>query len=185
LNQAATANRNNRTARFFYAVCLEQSKLDTEALNEFDTLAREGGEWDADASLRAAELFLKQGDLDKARESVERAETAGASGPAFFTTRGRVLMRAGEDGAARDALQRAIAADSGYAPAHLEMGLVHIKGQQFDEALAELSRFMELLGPASEEPQYDEIRSLVTQIQQTTDNQGAAPAGSSSGREES
>ncbi len=185
LNQAATANKNNRTARFFYALCLEQSKLDTEALNEFDTLAREGGEWDLDASLRAADLFLKQDDIDKARESVDRAERLGGATPAFFAMRGRVLMKAGEDGAAREAFQRAIAADPGYAPAHLELGLVHIRGQRFDDALVELNRFIELLGPASSEMQYEEIRSLITQIQQAMDSRGATPAGSSTGREES
>jgi len=180
LTQAAAANRKNTTAQFFYAVCLQASGLMLEALNEFETVAQAEGPFAVQASVRVADIMLGQGDPEKARSAVERAEQAGGSSAALRTTRGRVMVALGQDNSAREAYQRAMAADPAYAPAHLEAGLLSIKQQRFAEGVAELDKYLTLLGPDAQRPEFEGVRTLVSQLKQATGAGGPAPGGAES-----
>ncbi|NIA12706.1 MAG: tetratricopeptide repeat protein [Nitrospiraceae bacterium] len=175
LTQAIAANRQNTTAQFFYAVCLQANGLLLEALNEFETVAQAGGLFAVEASVRVADIMLGQGDPEKARSAVERAEQAGGSSAALRTMRGRVMVALGQDNSAREAFQRAMAADPAYAPVHLEAGLLNIKQQRFAEGVAELDKYLALLGPDAQRIEFEGVRTLVSQIKQATGAGGQAP----------
>ena len=180
LTQAVAANRNNTTAQFFYAVCLQASGLMLEALNEFEIVAQAQGPLAVQASVRVADIMLGQGDPEKARSAIERAEQAGGASAALRTTRGRVMVALGQDNSAREAYQRAMAADPAYAPAHLEAGLLDIKQQRFAEGVAQLDKYLTLLGPDAQRPEFEGVRTLVSQLKQATGADGQTPAGTQS-----
>ena len=180
LTQAIAANGKNTTAQFFYAVCLQASGLMLEALNEFEAVAQAGGLFSVEASVRVADIMLAQGDPEKARSAVERAEEAGGASAALRTTRGRIMAALGQDSGAREAFQRAMATDPAYAPAHLEAGLLNIKQQRFAEGVAELDKYLTLLGPDAQRPEFEGVRTLVSQLKQATGEGGQAPGGAGS-----
>jgi len=171
LSQAMAANKDNTTARFFYAACLEASGLSDEALTEFQAITQRTGPLGVQASIRAAALYLAQGDADTALSAVEKAELAGGDSAPVHTMRGRVLMRMGQDDGARNAFRKALATDPDYAPAHLESGLLYVKRQFFDQGLQELERYQALLGDAIEPSEARELETLLEQLQQAIGKQ--------------
>lgn len=166
LSQAMAANNDNMTARFFYAGCLEVSGLIDEALSEFQAIAQGTGPLGVESSIRAAALYLAQGDADTALSAVEKAELAGGDSARVHTMRGRVLMRLGQDDRARSAFRKASATDADYAPAYLESGLLYVKREFFDQGLQELERYQALVGDAIESSEARDLATLVEQLEQ-------------------
>ena len=68
---------------------------------------------------------------------------------------------------AREAFRRAIQVDSGYAPAHLENGLLYIKRAQYVDGIRALESYLKLVDPALPDARTNEIRNLIQQIRQT------------------
>ena len=65
--------------------------------------------------------------------------------------------------------------DPAYAPAHLEAGLLNIKQQRFADGVAQLDQYLTLLGPDAERPEFEGVRTLVSQLKQATGAGGQPP----------
>lgn len=167
LRLAQEADSSNRAAQFFHAVALEALDLDTEAMALYEGLARAEGPFAADAAARNAGLHLARQELSLAAETSERAITLGGDTAPIHTIRGRVLAAMDDMTGAREAFRRAIQVDSGYAPAHLENGLLYIKRAQYVDGIRALESYLKLIDPALPDARTNEIRNLIRQIRQT------------------
>jgi tetratricopeptide (TPR) repeat protein len=180
LADAAAANKDDVQAQFFHGVCLEGLGLTPEAINAFELAAQKQGPLAAEALLRIGELQLVQGSPQKAREAVDKAETAGLSSAALFTVRGRIEAAINEDDRARENFQRALKIDPKYAPAHLENGLLYIKKQAIEDGVKELKNYLSLVDPNQAGTRAAEVEAMISHLQQAT---GAAqpPAATTAG----
>jgi Tfp pilus assembly protein PilF len=185
LSQALERSEGSEPARFFYAITLQALDREDQALQMYEALVQEGGEFAARAALQAADIFLTRANLDRAREMVETAASRGDNSAAFFTVKGRVEMLADDDAAARDAFRKAIQIDPNYPAAHLENGLLYVKQETFPEAVAELDRYLELVNPEAEDSRADEVAALIEQLRQSMNGQAPtfAEAGTATGSE--
>jgi tetratricopeptide (TPR) repeat protein len=177
LSQEAQTDKNNRAAQFFNALCMEAKGQNQEALREFEAMA--GAQvkpgvpgqqlpYATEAALHAAQLTLAQGDAKKAGDMVEALVTGGISSPAIYTLRGRVFLAGNADDKAREAFKKAIELDATFAPAHLEIGLLHVKQQNLKDALQELGKYLELVGANTPGSRAEEVQAVVAQLQQAS-----------------
>ena len=170
LADAAAANKDDVQAQFFHGVCLEGLGLTPEAINAFELAAQKQGPLAAEALLRIGELQLVQGSPQKAREAVDKAETAGLSSAALFTVRGRIDAAINEDDRARENFQRALKIDPKYAPAHLENGLLYIKKQAIEDGVKELKNYLSLVDPNQAGTRAAEVEAMISHLQQAAGN---------------
>ncbi|MBI4556583.1 MAG: tetratricopeptide repeat protein [Candidatus Hydrogenedentes bacterium] len=176
LNQAGTGGASNPTVAFYRAVCLQAQGLTAEALLDFEALVQGGGPYAGRAALQSAQIYLGQGNADRARQALDRAQQLDADAAILNTLRGRVLSAAGDATQAQEAYKAAIVADPTYASAHLESGLLLVRRQVFSEGLRELERYLELVGPDRAGTRAEEIEQLVTQLKQTLTEEGEPSA---------
>ncbi len=163
---------------FFYALCLQQSNLDTEALSEYDRIVTAGGPHAGEASIQMALIFLNQGNLQRALETTRRAAQLGAATARMYTVQGRIHLLENNINEAQQAFRNALQADPQYPAAHLENGLMLVGRGMMTEGLRELERYLELAGDDDVQGRRAEIELLVTQLRQTagTDTRDAAQA---------
>ncbi len=181
LAEAVTANKDNLQAQFFHGVCLQGRGLTPEAINAFELAAAKQGPLASEALVRIGELQLLQGNPQKARDAIEKAEAAGVSTAALYTIRGRLHLALGEDDKARENFAKALKADSNYAPAHLENGLLQIKQQSIEEGVRELEKYLALIDPTQPGTRAAEVQAMVNHLKQAAGKQ-AAPAGDAAER---
>ncbi|HOZ46692.1 MAG TPA: tetratricopeptide repeat protein [Candidatus Hydrogenedentes bacterium] len=154
-------------AKFFHGMCLALSGRHSDALIELEALGLQRGPFAVEASLQAAHLYLVNGDIERAREAIRRADEYGGSGPALETLRGRVEAATGQFRPAQEAFKRAILADENYAPAYLENGLVYIKREVFSEGIQQLEKYLTIIDPDMPGAHGPEVEMLVAQLKQT------------------
>lgn len=172
LAEAADRDKRNALAQFFHASALEAEGKNNEALTVLDALSKSGDPLAGEAAVRAANLYLAQGNYDKAREMVARAESAALDTAAFHTVRGRVYLAAGEPERAAEAFAKARQVDPQYAGVYLELGLLYIRQQQFAEAVTQLDKYLEIAGPDNTAARTGEVAALVAQLKQA----GSSPS---------
>lgn len=166
LNEAYNRDSTNGVVRFFRALAMRARGLQPEALVEFEGLAATEDPMAAEAAVQAAQIYLATGDRDKAREQIERAGVLNATGPVYFTTRGRVAAARDDLATAQESFRRALQADPNFAPAHLEQGLLLVRRELLSQGIKELERYVELVGPNQPEAHADEIALLIEQLRQ-------------------
>ena len=161
-------DRNDQGAQYYQAVARQGLGLKPEALGTFEQLMRmDQSPYSLDAALRAAAIYLEDGDADRAMDAVERAARQGANSASFHTIRGRVLARMQNDTQAQDAFRSAVQADSSYAPAHLENGLMYVRRNMFSEGIRALERYLETIDPTLPDARVEQIRALIEQLRQS------------------
>ena len=184
LIRALEADKTNDTARYFRGVCLQSKGLTEEALRAFVEVSQGKSEWAFEAMVRVIELNVKLDNLQSARSALTRAQDTGKTSAPLYTAKGLIHAAGGEDGLARDAFNKALQIDDGYAPAHLENGLLYVKQQLFSEGVHELEQYLESVGMGAPGARTLEIETLVTQLKLTlgTDRRPLASAATSRGR---
>jgi tetratricopeptide (TPR) repeat protein len=187
LADAALSNKDNVSAQFFYAACLQAKGLMPEALRAFEGVAQKQGPLATEALIRVADLQLAQGNTQQAREVLDKAEAAGASGAAIYTVRGRLHAAVNEDDRAREWFQKALKADANCAAAHLESGLLYVKQQNLTEGIRELDRYLSLVGANRDGTRAADVETLISHLKQAEEKQGrpGGAAGLASRRETS
>ncbi len=177
LNQAVTADPTNQTAKFLYGISLQAVGRLDDAINTFNELSQGTGPYAADSAALAAQAYVSQQKVDRAREAINRASELGAQGPFAYTVKGRMHALAGENNAAREAFKQAIAADAQYAPAYLEYGLFEItRDQAYTTGVRKLEQYLALLTPEERNVNAPRIQELIDQLRKTGSPAQAAPA---------
>ena len=166
LAEAAERDKRNVLAQFFHAAALEAEGNALEALTVLEAVSKTSDVLAGEAAVRASSLYLAQGNYEKARECISRAENASMNTAAFHTTRGRVFLAAGEVDRASESFAKAREVDPQYAGAYLETGLLHIRKQAFKEAIEQLEKYLELAGTGNAGARTEEVAALVEQLKQ-------------------
>ncbi len=165
LTQAVAQAPSNQTAQFYYGVCLQMNdSFLQEALAQFEPLTKAGGEYAAEAAVRAAQAYLQLGDLDNASLNTHRAIKLGGDGPELYTVHGRVLAALDELQEARSAFAKAMQADDNYAPAHLEAGLLAVQRNSAREGIRELDKYLRLADPEEEGERLEQVKVFLEQL---------------------
>nr|HPO17448.1 tetratricopeptide repeat protein [Candidatus Hydrogenedentota bacterium] len=155
-------------ALFFYALCLQANKLDTEAITEFDRIANTNGPYAGEAAVQMALAYLQQENTDRAAEYVRRATQQGYSSAKLLTIQGRLELLRGDSNAAIQAFRNATQKEPDYAAAHLELGLAYVNRSSITDGIEELKRYLELIGANRAGTRAEEVELLVTQLQQAS-----------------
>lgn len=151
-------------ARLMYALTLQALGYDNDAMGQYEQILDRGRTEDrADASVQMAHIYLSRGEMARARDAIARADELNARGALFYVTRGRILARDQDLNRALDNMKRAVEVDPNFAPAHLELGLLHIRQEAFSDGLRELRTFLEL-NEGVQTAEIEEIRTLVEQL---------------------
>jgi tetratricopeptide (TPR) repeat protein len=166
LAEAAERDKRNAVAQFFNAAAMEAGGNVLAALTVLEAISKTSDPLAGEAAVRASNLYLGQGNYDKARECISRAENASMTTAAFHTTRGRVFLAAGEVDQASQSFVKAREADPQYAGSYLETGLLHIRRQEFKEAIGQLDKYLELAGSGNAGARTEEVAALVEQLKQ-------------------
>lgn len=183
LTEAMGADKNNATARFYYAICLQAAGIPADAAREFEGAAQTAqgqSALAANAWLCAGDMYVSAGNAPKAQECLERATKAGMNSAAFYTAKARQASMTGDTGGAREALRKAMQLDAKYPAAYLESGLLYVKQQMFTEGVADLERFLTMVGPVKPGSPLDSVAVLLEHLRQVAAPQGAPPAATAS-----
>ena len=177
LNDAATKNPSNGTARYFRALCMDRQRLTSQALSEYDDLAQKEGPYQSRAAVQAAHLYLAQQNADRAVQTLGHVPppTVPADLAELETVRGRANVMLNDFNAAQAAFRKAAQADPGYAPAHLEIGLLLIQTQDFSEGIRELERYLKLVDPNDADAGASQVKALVDQLRRSVESGNAPP----------
>lgn len=177
--QALTADPRNRLARYLRGLVLKARGQFQDALNDFEQLMQGTGPYQAQAAVEAASTELTLNNPDRARRDLDQASRAGANSAAYQTVRGRLAIAEGGEGEALQAFNAAIRTDPNYAGAYLERGLVNIRREALPQGLADLERYLKLVGEKAQDSRVADVRALVDQLRQAT--AGSESPGSPSG----
>jgi len=176
LRDARAESSSDPVAQFFYAVCLHAGKLDSEALVEYDRILSAGGPYAADAATLSAMIYLQQGLLQRASDTVARAIQLGGPSAERYTIQGRIRLLEGDENEAQQAFRNAIRTDPDYAAAHLESGLLYVGRGVLSEGVRALERYLALVGENTAGTRAPEIELLVNQLRQTIEGSASGPA---------
>lgn len=176
LRDARSDPKPDPAAQFFYAVCLHAGKLDSEALVEYDRTISAGGPFAADAATLSSIIYLQQGMLQRASDTVARAIQLGGPSAERYTIQGRIRLLEGDENEAQQAFRNAIRTDPDYAAAHLESGLLYVGRGVLSEGLRALERYLALVGDSTAGTRAPEIELLVNQLRQTLEGGAGAPS---------
>ncbi len=169
---SAASNKDNGVAQFFHGVCLQTKGLVPEATQMFQTVAQSSGPLSKEALVRVAGLYLEQNDLQKARESIEKAEAAGVNSAALCTVRGRYHAASNESARAHEWFQKAVQADPDYAGAYLENGLLYVREQSLNEGVKALERYVAIATERNEADRVGDVATLVDHLKQAMATEG-------------
>lgn len=169
LGESIDAGDTSPSTRFFHALCQAQQRMYEPALKTFDELARGAGEYAPRAAVQAARVYLAQDNAERALESLNAVtvKLSGQESAELETVRGRGLAKAGDANGAAEAFRKAIQQDPGYAPAHLENGLLLIQRRAISEGIRELEAYLASADPGDMESGAREIQALVEQLKQS------------------
>jgi tetratricopeptide (TPR) repeat protein len=169
LNDAATRDSSNATARYFRALCMDRQRLTAQALSEYESLAENPGPYQSRAAVQAARLHLTQQNADRALQILGRVGPSPSQSDTaeLETVRGRANMMLNDPEGALSAFRKAVQADSGYAPAHLEIGLVLIQRQDLSEGIRELERYLKLIDEKDPDAGASQVKALVDQLKRS------------------
>lgn len=102
-------------------------------------------------------IYAEAGDIEKSREAYEKAASLSAatdpkSAAANYYNMGVTLINAGRSQEAIDALTKAVTADSQYAEAHYQLGILYLGVNNLEDAIKHLNAYVEILptGPNAE-----------------------------------
>lgn len=182
LEKAIAAQPDNREARFFLALCLRAQGRAQESLTEFENVANTVGPFAAEAALQAAEVQLGLNAPDRARRSLESSARSGGKTAAYFTVQGRVSLATGDEESAMQSFESAVRADASYAAAYLERGLLNIRREALGPGLADLDRYLKLVGDRGQGTRIEEVRALADQLRQAAQGSKGAPASTARGK---
>ena len=163
-------------ATYYHAVCLKELGEGRRAAREFETLINAGDSYSTLAAVKAADFYLKDGDAETASSLMEKASRrlTGIDEAERQTTLGRISVALESYAEARDQFRAAKQADSGYAPAYLENGLLFINEQNMEEGIREIRRYLELAEPSGETA---EIENFVDQLERSMQRQAPPESG--------
>lgn len=169
LNDAATRDSSNATARYFRALCMDRQRLTAQALSEYESLAENPGPYQSRAAVQAARLHLTQQNADRALQILGRVGPSPSPSDTaeLETVRGRANMMLNDPEGALSAFRKAVQADSGYAPAHLEIGLLLIQRQDISEGIRELERYLKLVDEKDPDAGASQVKALVDQLKRS------------------
>ncbi len=179
VNDASASDKNNAVAQFYRASCLRANGLLPEATGEYEALGQRTGPLAAEALVRAADLYVDQGNVAKATELLDKAEHAGAASAALHTVRGRLLAAGNQPDRALEEFRKALQIDPEYAPAHLETGLLYAKSESIHESVVSLENYIKALGGRLEGTRAAEIEMLIGHLKQASDQTGETGRASS------
>lgn len=165
LSEASDAPEAPPAAGFFYAVCLQNAGLDSEALTEFAKIADGTGEFASDAAAQMAQIYIQQENPVKAEESLRRASAGGNKSAKIYTLQGTLAAQSRDFGQAQQSFRMALQLDPDYAPAHLELGLANIAMQRLADGVESLKKYLALVEGAKD-ARAPEIELLVNQLEQ-------------------
>lgn len=171
LENALTAQPDNRQARFLRGLCLQARGRNQEALPDFEQLTSTPGDFSTEAAIQAANVHLAANAPDKARRALDPLARAGGKSAAFFAMQGRVALATGDDEGAFQSFDTAVRTDPAFAGAYLERGLLHIRREALGPGLADLDQYLKLVGDRGAGTSVDEVRALADQLRQAA--QGA------------
>lgn len=166
LEAALAADQNHRQARFLHGLCLQARGRFQDALGDFEQLTTAPGPFAAEAGVQAADIHLTLNAPDRARRALDEAARAGANSAAFHTVHGRISMAGEDDVRAMSEFDLAIRTDPEYASAYLERGLLHVQQDATVEGLADLDRYLELVGDGARGSRVGDVRMLAEQLRQ-------------------
>jgi tetratricopeptide (TPR) repeat protein len=171
LSDAATKDPSNDTARYFRALCMDRQRLTAQALSEYDSISEKPGPFQSRAAVQAARLYLAQQNPDRALQILGRVPPPTVPGDVaeLETVRGRASMMLNDPDGAQAAFRKATQADSSYAPAHLEVGLVLIQRQDISEGLRELERYLKLVDENDADAGVSQVKALAEQLRRSVD----------------
>ncbi len=165
--------RENALAAFYHAVCLQARGQKIEAAAKYMRVVDLNVPQAAEAATLAAALFLEQEDITRARQVMDSAMSLQRVGAdqrritaMMYTVQGRIFMAEGQPESALAAFQRAAEADPQYPGAALENGLYYIQTGMVSQGLAELRRYLQLVGEQTD-TEVTEIALLVEQLQES------------------
>lgn len=172
LNDAATKNPANDTAKYFRAICLDRQRLTAQALADYESLAEQAGPYQSKAAVQAARLYLTQQNPDRALQILGRvtAPTIPSDVAELETVRGRATMLLNDPDGAQASFRKATQADPNYAPAHLETGLLLIQRQDLSEGIRELDRYLKLVDQNDPDAGASQVKALIEQLQRSVDS---------------
>ena len=165
-------------ATYFHALCLKELGEGRRAAREFETLVTKGGDYSTLAAVKAADFYLSDDNPESASSLMEKASRrlTGTDEAERQTTLGRVSVALESYAEARDQFRAARQADSAYAPAYLENGLLFITEQNMKDGIREIRRYLELAEPSGETV---EIENFVDQLERSMQRQAPPEAGDS------
>ena len=175
LNEAMGPDKTIPAAQFYRAVCLQARGMTAEAMREFEPLVQLSPPLGIDAAIRVADLYLIQGETQKARDVLDRAEKDGANSAPFFTARGRVLASSSEPDKAHQAFKNAMTLDPDAAAPYLEDGLLYVKQQLFVQGVPQLERYIQMIGANTAGTRVADVQTLVSQLKQASEMEGPLP----------
>ena len=168
LKSAAAKARRSDSIRFYYAVCLQALGRNAEALVKYEEIVQADSKHSPEAALQLTIIYMNQGNLPKAREFSRQAAQLESDMPRLYTAQGLLFAAEGNFAQAQQLYRQAISEDGDYPAAHLENGLLYIAQGAMNEGLQELSRFLQLAGDDARNARIGEIKLLVAQLRQTT-----------------
>lgn len=169
LDQATGLRSGADLSEYLHAICIRAQGQPRAALQEFEEVARSGGDLRQAAGIQVADIYLTLNDVQRARDALNNVIIRqGKEDAPYYTVKGRLSAASGDDARAQDEFRRAISADASYAPAHLENGLLYVKREALPQGLAELEEYLELVGEDDVGTQATQIRELAKQLRQTT-----------------
>jgi tetratricopeptide (TPR) repeat protein len=175
LEAALAADQNHRQARFLHGLCLQARGRFQDALGDFEQLASSPGPFAAEAGVQAADVHLTLYAPDRARRALDEAGRAGANSAAYHTAAGRLAMATDDAVRAQSSFDLAIRTDPDFASAYLERGLLHVQQEATQEGLADLDRYLELVGEGARGSRVGDVQMLADQLRQAVQGpEGAA-----------
>jgi tetratricopeptide (TPR) repeat protein len=164
LRRATSGSNPDISAQYHLALCLQALRANDEAMQIFTELSRREGDYAAESSIQIAAYYAAV-DPDRALNALTDADQTGADGAEVNAVRGRIFMQLGNDDEAYRALQDAVRSDPAYAPARLEFGIYYVRQQMYEDGIAQLQRYLDLVGPDTGSRRVQEIEALVEQLQ--------------------
>ncbi len=174
LEQALSAEPSNRQALYLRGLCLQARGRYSDAIADFDKLIADPGPYQAEAGVQAADAHLALNAPDRARRALDDASRAGARTAAYYTVSGRLSLASEDPDGALIAFENAIRTDPNYPAAYLERGLVHVQRDATAQGLADLDKYLQLVGEGGRGSRVGEVKALADQLRQA--GQGSEPA---------
>lgn len=174
LNAALAANPSNPAARYYRGLAHAATNRDQQAMQDFEFLVNAGGPYAYEAGLEAARVQVRQNDPGRASDYLMRASRHSSEVTAeHLLLQGLAALGQNNQREAERSFSKAIEMSRNLAEAHLERGLLYIQQDRIQAGIADLQRYVQLVGPDLTGTEVVEIRELIRQLRSAAD---AGPA---------